>query len=668
MDFVKIGDLVGDRFRIEKAVGSGSFAWVFVAHDLRSGQTVALKMLRPERFADEDALRRFESRELRLLERIEASGHSPHVVRLLEKRLLRHEGLPFLVLEYIDGPSLKEWLAERGKLDVKEVARIGASLAKGLSVIHAAGGVHRDLKPSNVRMRDGKTPVLVDLGIARALWETQKLTQHAAPLTPRYAAPEQREGSSATPAADVYALGVCLFEMLTNSLSVPSDPRNFRPETPKQLAEFVTSCLAQNPAERPSITNAVRLLDACTKGKGSRLWPWLVLFFGATSIVVGGLVRSTDPASPTALAQPTDSASQTGSVSPKVCTPLQGFVFSNHQEPKAKNDETLIEWYPIPEDSNAADPKVLVHIPHIPHLYPMAIMDGGSVGTFEILGFAGDKSCRRFSIHACMEGPWEGRILPACEMPAPPKDNSQIAIGDANGDGLDDIVMWHQESLTQSPPPNVANTPKNLAGFTVLRNADGTTSLIRDAFDLSELWESDFTATRRLGDIDRDGCADLVLSSNLGPGVSASSVYLFRGDCRGSFYRADDGVRLEQLAYRGDLGDVDEDGWLDLMTGPNKLGRSYLLRGNGVGFDNPEPLADNLSHTENRGRDNSAELSLEDWNGDGHLDLIIDEGAETARCFIHLGRGDGTFDSTPVIPRRRAARYQGLHFLPLRGR
>ena len=145
MDCVKIGDLVSDRFRIEKVVGAGSFAWVFAAYDLHLGQTVALKMLRPERFADDDTLRRFETRELRLLERIEDAGHSPYVVRLLEKRLLRHEGLPFLVLEYVAGPSLQEWLAEKGRLAIKEVARLGAGLARGLSVIHAAGGVHRDL-------------------------------------------------------------------------------------------------------------------------------------------------------------------------------------------------------------------------------------------------------------------------------------------------------------------------------------------------------------------------------------------------------------------------------------------------------------------------------------------------------------------------------------------
>ncbi len=143
MDCVKIGDLVGGRFRITSVVGAGSFAWVFAAEDLHSGQTVALKMLRSERFGDGDALQRFEARELRLLERIESGGFSPFVVRLLEKRLLRHDGLPYLVLEYVDGPSLQEWLTQKGQLDIKEVARIGAGLARGLSVIHAAGGVHR---------------------------------------------------------------------------------------------------------------------------------------------------------------------------------------------------------------------------------------------------------------------------------------------------------------------------------------------------------------------------------------------------------------------------------------------------------------------------------------------------------------------------------------------
>lgn len=639
MDCVKIGDLVSDRFRIEKVVGAGSFAWVFAAYDLHSGQTVALKMLRPERFADDDALRRFETRELRLLERIEDAGHSPYVVRLLEQRLLRHEGLPFLVLEYVAGPSLQEWLAEKGRLAIKEVARLGAGLARGLSVIHVAGGVHRDLKPSNVRMRNGKTPVLVDLGIARALWETQKLTQHAAPLTPRYAAPEQREGLHATTAADVYALGVCLSEMLVGQTNVPL-----------RLAKLVAACMAKDPRDRPIVQQIVQTLDAFAFARLFRpsLWPLAFLsscsVFPGQALVYGPHLESME------------------------CVPFAGVVrVNNHHE--ATSTDTTLEWSLLDVDGKVRN-HVEVTLPDFDHA-PMAIVDDGAAGRYEILGWFGE-TCRHFSVRAC-EDRASVRELEPCQLPRPmPFAKSNKMRGDVNGDDMDDVITFGQAPVV--PGSSVA-----IIGNVLQRQKDGSARLIENAFDLSPINAYHMDVAPRTGDIDRDGCADIVVATYPNGGACASSIHVLFGDCEGKFVISDDDVHVPLPVNQPDIGDVDEDGFLDLVTGPDDdgdPGQTFLLRGTGHGFGEAEELIDVFPNIES-GRDQPGHgfALLEDTNGDGHLDLVLKvlktppaAGNQEMVEWIHLGHGDGTFEQIAAVADDDFKASGGITFLPMRGR
>lgn len=634
MDCVKIGDLVCGRFRITNVVGAGSFAWVFVAKDLHSGQMVALKMLRPERFGDEDALRRFESRELRLLERIEESGHSPHVVRLVEKRLLRHEGLPFLVLEYIDGPALKEWLAEKDTLDIKEVARIGAGLAKGLSVIHAAGGVHRDLKPSNVRMRNGKTPVLVDLGIARALWETQKLTQHVAPLTPRYAAPEQREGLPATAAADVYALGVCLHEMVADQSNVPA-----------RLAKLIAACLAADPSQRPAIQKIVQTLDGFGHVRSLRFSLWPLVFLSGCSVFPGELIR-------------------TGAFDESMtCHPLAGAVRIVVQH-KATATDTRFHWFSLDHDGKVSG-NVDVVLPNFDST-PRAIVDDGADGHYEIMGWFGE-TCRHFSVHACDDGAFVD-ALADCSLPRP----TGLTLGDVDGDGMDDILSYRLIAATP-------DKPISLPGTALLRRPDGTSRIIENAFDLSPVNAYHPELLRRTGDIDRDGCADLVVTTYPNGGACSSSVYVLFGDCQGHFVLSDDVAAVPLPVNRPDIGDVDEDGFLDLVTGPDDdgdPGQSFLLRGTGHGFGAAEEVIDAFPDIE-QGRDQAGwgTALLEDVNGDGHLDIILTVlqtppgGGKNANIeWTHLGHGDGTFTKTTGLAGSELEARGAMIFLPTRGR
>lgn len=639
MDCVKIGDLVGGRFRITSVVGVGSFAWVFVAEDLHSGQTVALKMLRPERFGDDDALQRFESRELRLLERIEQVGHSPFVVRLWEKRLLRHEGLPYLVLEYVDGPSLQEWRTQQEKLDIKEVARIGAGLARGLSVIHAAGGVHRDLKPSNVRMRNGKTPVLVDLGIARAMWETQKLTQGTAPLTPKYAAPEQRRGLPATSAADVYALGVCLHEMLLGQTRLSS-----------RMGKLVTACLAVDPRERPTLQHIVQELDAVVSSRGVRPSFWPLVFLSGCAVFPGhtlGAETVDDPAE---------------------CVPLAGLVRASVRR-EATSTATTFEWSQLDKPGDPGT-RITATLPEFDYGH-YAVLDDGAPGRYEILGWFGE-TCRHFAVRACADRATV-RELPACALSRPVSHSkASVVQGDVNNDGVDDIITYGQL-------PSTPDKPISIPGTTMLRYADGSSRIIENAFDLSSIDAYHIDAVRRTGDIDRDDCADIVITTYPNGGACPSSVHVLFGDCQGKFSVVKDVALVPLPINRSDLGDVDEDGFLDLVTGTDDdgdPGQSFLLRGNGFMFGEAEEMIDVFPNIES-GRDQPGFgfATLEDANGDGHIDVLLSAakmppglGNSENVYLLHYGHGDGTFEQTSGFAADVFQTHKGFTFLPMRGR
>jgi outer membrane protein assembly factor BamB len=262
------GDVVAGRYAVELLVGEGTFGWVLAALDVAASppRRVALKLLRPRYATQGDVLRRFERRELVVLRRIEATSPTVHVVRALEPAVLWHGALPYLVLEFIDGPSLREVL-DRGPLALTDVLGLGAGLARGLASIHAAGGVHRDLKPTNVRLRAGREPVIVDLGLTRAFWETQEATAPGlAAMTPRYASPEQIAGREVGPESDVYSLGLILCELLTGEAPSPGQgPRELlasrREAFPRMLLEWVPRCLERDPPLRPTARELASALE-----------------------------------------------------------------------------------------------------------------------------------------------------------------------------------------------------------------------------------------------------------------------------------------------------------------------------------------------------------------------------------------------------------------------
>lgn len=316
--------MLAQRFAVELLVGEGTFGWVLAALDLTQAppRRVALKVLRHRYAAHEDALRRFERRELEILLRVHATSPTPHVVRALEPLLQRQGDLSFLVLEFIDGPSLREAL-DREPLGAIDVRRLGAGVARGLAAIHEAGGVHRDLKPTNIRLRNGSEPVIVDLGITRALWETREFTEPGQrPMTPRYASPEQLMGQEVGPASDVYSLGVILYELLTGRIPLAGEsprevltarggflPQAFRREgerVPPELLEWVPRCLDGAPARRPSaLALATALSSSPTLPSRVRTRWWKLAASAALLLALAGAVALRSFRSPPAPATDT---------------------------------------------------------------------------------------------------------------------------------------------------------------------------------------------------------------------------------------------------------------------------------------------------------------------------------------------------------------------------
>ena len=262
------GDKIG-RYLLEKPLGEGAMSVVFVAKHPQLEPRVALKILRREVSADKQYADRF-------LEdaRAAASLNHPNIVGV--KDFDTADGVPFIVMELVDGWSLDQWLKEKGKLEVRDAARVARDIALGLGAAHASKIVHRDVKPSNVLM-DNKTGAakLTDFGAAkRDRPEDQQLTAHGQTIgTPRYMAPEQVHGEPVDPRTDLWALGATLFEMLAGqpAFSATSLPRlyqaivaedppklvSLRPDVPPELASLVSRLLSKSRVARPDTADEV---------------------------------------------------------------------------------------------------------------------------------------------------------------------------------------------------------------------------------------------------------------------------------------------------------------------------------------------------------------------------------------------------------------------------
>ena len=261
---------IGGRYRIERPLGHGGMATVYLGRDTELERPVAIKLL-AENLAGDDEFRRRFVREAKLAARLS----DPNVVSVYDAG--EDDGRPYIVMEHVDGETLADLLARRGRLPPDEARELAAQAARGLAHAHEAGLVHRDVKPQNLIVRRDGTVKIADFGIARAAETT--ITQAGTVLgTAAYLAPEQALGEEVTAAADVYSLGAVLYELLTGrppfefeSLADLADQqqrmeiapvRELAPDVPPELEDVVMRCLARNAAYRPaSAGELARLLS-----------------------------------------------------------------------------------------------------------------------------------------------------------------------------------------------------------------------------------------------------------------------------------------------------------------------------------------------------------------------------------------------------------------------
>jgi serine/threonine-protein kinase len=207
----RLGAALAGRYVVERELGSGGMATVYLAHDVRHDRKVALKVLRPELSAILGAER--------FLTEIKTTANlqHPHILSLFDSG--EAEGTVFYVMPYVEGESLRDRIAREKQLPVEEAVRIAREVADALDYAHRHGVVHRDIKPENILLHDSRA-LVADFGIALAVSRSDggtRMTETGMSLgTPHYMSPEQAMGQrEITPKADVYALGCVLYEMLT---------------------------------------------------------------------------------------------------------------------------------------------------------------------------------------------------------------------------------------------------------------------------------------------------------------------------------------------------------------------------------------------------------------------------------------------------------------------
>ncbi|WP_110518556.1 Stk1 family PASTA domain-containing Ser/Thr kinase [Herpetosiphon llansteffanensis] len=271
--------ILNNRYQLERKLGQGGMATVYLGRDLRLNRPVAIKVLHGQYASDEQFLRRFKHE----ADAAAQLGH-PNIVRVYD---IGAEGdFHYIVMEYVEGTDLKEIIELQAPLPVPRTLAIVRQIAEALQAAHDSGLVHRDVKPQNVLIDSNDYARLSDFGIAKSK-QSSALTDPGTTFgTADYLAPEQAQGLGATPLSDVYALGVLTYEMLTGRLpfsgdsplavalqhiqAVPPALRNYNPSIPPQLEAIVLQAMSKDPAQRPQSARAFAELLRLYRERGNQ--------------------------------------------------------------------------------------------------------------------------------------------------------------------------------------------------------------------------------------------------------------------------------------------------------------------------------------------------------------------------------------------------------------
>ena len=253
------GQKINDRYQIIRTIGEGGMANVYLAHDTILERDVAVKILRGDLADDEKFVRRFQR------EAISASSLAhPNIVEMYD--VGEDDGQYYIVMEYVEGKTLKSLVKRRGSLTITEVVDIMLQLTSAVACAHDSYIIHRDIKPQNVLIKEDGTVKITDFGIAMAL-NSNELTQTNSVMgSVHYLPPEQANGSGSTIKSDIYSLGILMFELLTGKL--PFKGENAVEIAIKQMRDKIPSVCAINPEIPQSIENII--LKACAKNPKNR--------------------------------------------------------------------------------------------------------------------------------------------------------------------------------------------------------------------------------------------------------------------------------------------------------------------------------------------------------------------------------------------------------------
>jgi hypothetical protein len=274
------------HYRLVRTLGEGGMGLVFLAEDTQLLRPVAIKVLKPNMVPSADAVRQF-VREARAA----AALTSDHVVPIYE--IGEDHGLPFVVMPFLSGQTLREWLARRDPVLLGWVLDVGLGIAQGLSAAHEHGLIHRDVKPSNIWLESPQGRVrLMDFGLTVSLTDgSAQYDRRQIAGTCQYMAPEQAIGERLTPQTDLYSLGVVLYELCTGRLPVeghtvshalralagqrPLPVREHNPDVPPELEVLVMQMLEKRSSDRPASATAVAgALESMVHKLGMEIGAW----------------------------------------------------------------------------------------------------------------------------------------------------------------------------------------------------------------------------------------------------------------------------------------------------------------------------------------------------------------------------------------------------------
>ena len=256
---IEKGQKINDRYEVIKSIGEGGMANVYLAYDTILDRRVAIKVLRGDLSNDEKFVRRFQR------EALSASSLShPNIVEMYD--VGEDNGIYYIVMEYIEGKTLKQLIKKRGALTLSETIDIMLQITDGISQAHDSYIIHRDLKPQNIMIKEDGTIKITDFGIAMALNSTQLTQTNSVMGSVHYLPPEQASGKGSTIRSDIYSMGILFYEILTGSL--PFKGENAVEIALKQMRDEIPSVCKKNPAIPQSVENVI--LKATAKNPKNR--------------------------------------------------------------------------------------------------------------------------------------------------------------------------------------------------------------------------------------------------------------------------------------------------------------------------------------------------------------------------------------------------------------